>query len=56
MRLLVEAMGQEVRASMAVGAANVRLEVLLPPALSFFSAPIAALLKREGATLLEDKR
>jgi hypothetical protein len=56
MRLLVEAMGQEVRATMAVTATSVRLEVQLPPALSFFSGPIAALLRREGATMLEDKR
>jgi hypothetical protein len=56
MRLLVEAMGQEVRANLAVSATSVRLEVVLPPALSFFSGPIAALLRREGATMLEDKR
>ena len=53
--MLVEAMGQEVRTRMAVGPTHVRLEVLLPPALSFFSGPIAALIKREGATMLEDK-
>jgi len=55
MRLLVEAMSQTVRASMAVSASSVRLEVELPPALSFFSGPIAALIRREGATMLEDK-
>jgi hypothetical protein len=56
MRLLVEAMGQVVRTRMAVSANNVRLEVELPPALSFFAGPIAALIRREGATMLEDKR
>ena len=55
MRLLVEAMNQTVRARMAVSANSVRLEVELPPALSFFSGPIAALIRREGATMLEDK-
>lgn len=56
MRLLVEAMGQVVRANMSVSATSVRLEVVLPPALSFFGGPIAALIRREGATMLEDKR
>lgn len=56
MTLVVEAMGQAVRATLAVTATSVRLEVVLPPALSFFSTPIAALLRREGATLLEDNR
>jgi hypothetical protein len=55
MRLLVEAMGQVVRTKMGVTATHVRLEVELPPALAFFSGPIAALIKREGATMLEDK-
>jgi hypothetical protein len=55
MRLLVEAMGQVVRANMGVTSTHVRLELMLPPALSFFSGPIAALIKREGATMLEDR-
>jgi len=55
MHLLVEAMGQVVRVTMAVTANSVRLEVVLPPALAFFGGPIAALIKREGATMLEDK-
>jgi hypothetical protein len=55
MNLQVAAMGQEVRATLDVEESLVRLEVLLPPMLSFLAKPIEALLRRQGAELLEDK-
>src|SRR5688500_3154904 len=55
MNLQVAAMGQEVRATLDVEESLVRLEVLLPPMLSFLARPIEALLRRQGAELLEDK-
>lgn len=55
LHLQVRAMGQEVRADALVGDTSVRLTVLLPPALSFFSRAIEAGLRRGGAELLEDK-
>jgi hypothetical protein len=56
MSLQVQAMGQEVRAQLDVQERLVRLEVKLPPMLSFLARPIEALLRRQGAELLEDKR
>ena len=55
MDLRVAAMGQEVNATIDVGESVVRLEVVLPPALSFFGRAVEALLRRQGAELLEDK-
>ena len=55
MNLLVSAMGQDVRATVDVEETKVRLEVQLPPMLSFLATPIEALLKRKGTELLEDK-
>jgi len=53
--LNVKAMGQEISAYVDVGERAVRLELLLPPALSFFGRGIEALLRRKGEVLLEDK-
>lgn len=55
MALRVAAMGQEVNARIDVGEQVVHLEVVLPPALSFFGRAIEAALRRGGAELLEDK-
>lgn len=55
MNLLVRAMGQDVRATIDVEETRVRLEVQLPPMLSFLATPIEALLKRKGTEMLEDK-
>ena len=55
MNLAVTAMGQQVRATLDVEEKLVRLEVLLPPMLGFLAKPIEALLRRQGAELLEDK-
>ncbi len=56
MNLGVRAMNQEVSAAIDVEERVVRVEVLLPGALSFFARPIEALLRRKGSQLLEDKR
>ena len=56
MNLLVRAMGQDVRATIDVEESKVRLEVQLPPMLSFLATPIEALLKMKGTEMLEDKR
>jgi len=55
MNLLVRAMGQDVRATVDVEESKVRLEVQLPPMLSFLATPIEALLKHKGTEMLEDK-
>lgn len=55
MNLLVRAMGQDVRATVDVEESKVRLEVQLPPMLSFLATPIEALLKHKGSEMLEDK-
>jgi len=55
MNLLVRAMGQDVRATVDVEESKVRLEVQLPPMLSFLAKPIEALLRHQGTELLEDK-
>ena len=52
----VEAMGQRVNARIDVGETAVRVEVLLPAALGFFSKPIEAVLRRAGAEMLESKK
>ena len=55
LNLRVAAMGQDVGAHIDVEEAIVRVELLLPAALSFFARPIEALLRRKGAEMLEDK-
>jgi hypothetical protein len=55
MNLEVKALGQEVRARLDVQEDKVRLEVVLPPMLSFLARPIEALVRSQGTELLEDK-
>jgi hypothetical protein len=55
MHLRVKAMGQEVSGHIDVEERLVRLEVLLPPFLSFFAGKVEGLLKSRGSELLEDK-
>jgi putative polyhydroxyalkanoic acid system protein len=55
MALDVRAMGQEVRARIEVEERRVRLEVVLPPMLSFLGAQIEGLIRRQGGEMLEDK-
>lgn len=55
MNLKVRAMNQEVTAHIDVLDAVVRVELLLPAALSFFARPIAAMLRRKGTEMLEDR-
>ena len=55
MNLEVKAMGQEVKAHVDVEEKLVRLQVLLPPMLGFFGKQIEALIRRQGAEMLEDK-
>ena len=54
LNLRAAAMGQEVNAQIDVRERLVRLEVLLPPALSFFKGPVEAALRRSGTALLTD--
>lgn len=51
----VDAMGQAINARIQVEESFVRVEVLLPPALGFFSRMIEAAVKRGGSELLEDR-
>jgi hypothetical protein len=53
--LRIQAMGQDVRSKLDVQEKIVRMEVLLPPGLAFFGSGIAALLRRQGEAMLEDK-
>jgi len=55
MNLSVQAMGQEVRAVIDVEEKLVRLQLDLPPMLSFFGKKIEALIRRQGTQMLEDK-
>lgn len=55
MNLLVQAMGQEVSANIDVHETIVRVEVMLPPMLSFFGKRIEGYLQSKGGQLLEDK-
>lgn len=55
MNLRVAALGQEVNAHIDVHEKFVRVEVLLPPVLSFFGRQIEKLLRSKGPELLEDK-
>ena len=56
LNLKVTAMGQAVSARIEVLEAVVRIEIMLPAALSFFAKPIEAMLKKKGTELLEDRR
>lgn len=53
--LQVLAMGQEVNARLDVQESVVRVEMLLPPSLSFFAKPIELAMRRGGEAMLEDK-
>lgn len=55
MHLNVRAMGQEVRAVVDVEEKLVRLQLDLPPMLSFFGKKIESLIRRQGTQMLEDK-
>lgn len=55
LKLDIGAMGQELSAGIDVEERVVRVSVLLPPALAFFSKAIEAGLQRSGGALLEDK-
>ena len=54
LNLDVGAMGQQVTATIDVMETKVRLKVLLPPALGFFSSIIQGALQKKGGALLED--
>lgn len=56
MHLRVQAMGQEVVGHIDVEETLVRLEVSLPPFLSFFASKVEGLMRSRGGELLEDKR
>ena len=56
LKLKVTAMGQAVTARIEVLETVVRVEIMLPAALSFFAKPIEAMLKKKGTELLEDRR
>lgn len=56
MHLRVQAMGQEVVGHVDVEERLVRLEVSLPPFLSFFASKVESLMRSRGGELLEDKR
>jgi hypothetical protein len=51
----ISTMGQQVNARIDVRDRFVRVELVLPPALSFFGKAIEAGLRRQGTALLEDK-
>ena len=53
--LNVAAMGQDVNAQIDVRDTFVRVELLLPPALSFFRPIIETALRKKGGALLEDR-
>lgn len=55
MNLIVQAMGQEVTAKIDVEEKVVRVEMMLPPMLSFFGRQIEGYLRGKGGQLLEDK-
>jgi hypothetical protein len=55
LKLDIAALGQELSAGIDVQERLVRVSVLLPPALAFFSKAIEAGLRRSGSALLEDK-
>jgi hypothetical protein len=54
LNLDVHALGDSVRATIDVEESKVHLTVLLPGMLSYFAAPIQAVLQKKGDLLLED--
>jgi hypothetical protein len=54
LNLDVHALGDSVRATIDVEESKVHLTVLLPGMLSYFAAPIQAMLQKKGDLLLED--
>ena len=54
LNLDVQAMGQQVTATIDVMETKVRLKVLLPPMLGMFSGIIQGALQKKGGVLLED--
>ena len=54
LNLDIQAMGQEVAATIDVQDSKVHLKVLLPGMLGMLAGPIQAALKRKGDLLLED--
>jgi putative polyhydroxyalkanoate system protein len=54
LNLDVHAMGDSVKATIDVDETKVRVRVLLPGMLSFFGAPIQAMLQKKGNLLLDD--
>ncbi len=48
----VKAMGQSVSATLDVTDAAIRVSLILPPMLSFFSGKIADIVRAKGSTLL----
>jgi hypothetical protein len=55
MALNVRAMGQEIVATLEVLDSVVRVHLILPPMLGFFSGAIEAAVKEGGTRMLEDK-
>ena len=55
LNLRVTAMNQAVSAHIDVLEGLVRVELLLPGALSFFAKPIENMLRRKGTEMLEDR-
>ena len=56
LNLTVHAMGQAVRANIAVEETKVRCRLELPGMLAMLARPIEAMLQKKGHVLLEDKR
>ena len=56
MALDVAAMGQEVATRLEIQDTLVRVHLLLPPMLAFFSGLIGSAVRDQGAKLLEDRR
>ena len=52
----IDAMGQKVAAAIDIQESIVRLTVTLPPALAFFGSMLEPLIRKQGTTMLEDKR
>ncbi|MDO6412787.1 polyhydroxyalkanoic acid system family protein [Sphingomonas sp. BIUV-7] len=55
MVLNIKAMGQDIAASLEVEEARVRVHLMLPGMLGYFSAAIQAAVKEGGTRMLEDK-
>lgn len=56
LHLAIAALGQELKAEVAVAEAHVRVSMILPPALAFVRQAIEAGIRQGGSELLEDKR